>query len=687
MKNVRSTLPLCVACVLAPWIAGQVSVDAQPLSEGLFGSILGGWLPLTSRFLLGLLVFGGLGWRLLSRRSLQLPVPRILGLLGLFVLWLGASLAWSRYFAPGLNTWLSWSLFAGATVLAVSSAGRISGVRCVLVSIVAGTAIVAATGILQYAAVRAQEPTFRIFAGWNNPNALAGILMVGLVASLAVGATVERTSRLAVLSLAAPITLALALTQSKGGYLAAGLGILAFAVLAALFGVGKRLAPSAIALVVGVVLVFAMQFSTPKSAPSGTPFARISAAAETQDQSVTFRKNLWKGAIELARRSPLGLGLGSYRFLSASTGETTQTVFAHQSYLQLASESGWLAPALLVALFGSGLLLLLRGVRAMTAENRLVRAGIFGALVAIGANGFIESNLYMIGTGFVAFVLLGLALQVSPEGASPEFVGKEVRIAAALLFCAIPLAGLAWSASVEVQKARLLASTSAQEANARAEALTELAPFDGEAWNLRALVADPSYRVGYLERSFRLQPTTRVARSLAREYARTGDLPKALALLHRALELDPNNLPILALVRDLYEQSGEENAAVATAWRILEVEKTPYFQVRAIAELVPAEPLDARLYLAKRSRGQERARLLREAIQGYVRFAQLTVPQVVKMATASPPLPFAGIDAREAREILEKGLEAIELAALDQGADDTIETSREVLEAARASLP
>ncbi|MCH8978941.1 MAG: hypothetical protein IH945_06825 [Armatimonadetes bacterium] len=88
-------------------------------------------------------------------------------------------------------------------------------------------------------------------------------------------------------------------------------------------------------------------------------------------------------------------------------------------------------------------------------------------------------------------------------------------------------------------------------------------------------------------------------------------------------------------------ESGNRDAAVETANAIIAVEDTDYLKVRALPEFVPTEPFQARLFLASGEEDDaERARLLREAVVGYARYAARTIPMVLKMDAGG--LPFAG---------------------------------------------
>jgi hypothetical protein len=77
------------------------------------------------------------------------------------------------------------------------------------------------------------------------------------------------------------------------------------------------------------------------------------------------------------------------------------------------------------------------------------------------------------------------------------------------------------------------------------------------------------------------------------------------------------------------DQSGATEAAIATANRIVAVEQTEYLKTRALAELVPTEPFEARIFLAKHEADSDmKIELLQGAIDGFLRYKAVTVPKV-----------------------------------------------------------
>lgn len=653
MKRVRpELLVLAVACSLATWLGGQVPMEDQPLTDGLLASFVGGWLPQTTRFVVGLLVFGLLAFLLVRRRALQMPAPRPFLLLCGLVLLLALATALSSYLYLALSAWLTWALMAAACLATVAVAGRKDGPPVVMGALALGCTLTSVKAILQYAAIRATEPTFRVFGDWNNPNALAGVLVIGLICALGLVAGTERLVSLLAGISASLIAFALVLTQSKGGYLAAAVGVAGFGLAALAWGSGKRLLPAVAALACAGALVLGLQ-ATALNAPSGggpAPMARLSNTSEATEQSAGFRQNLWRGAAQLVREQPLGHGLASYRFLSAKPGLTTQTVMTHQTFLQMATEGGVFALLALLALAVSAIWALLSGIKAMPAQNRIYRATVLGALLALGAHGMVESNLQYFGIGFAAFVLIGLAFQLSASGSGPELIPGGLRQGAAIGGCLLPIGALAYWSMVEIRTGQVLAGP--PEAR---ESLPTLAPLSGDAWYQAGRVSqDPGRALHHLRRANELQPSTRNARAVAYALAQLGRPEEAIQTLEDSLDLDPNNLASLEALYELEVRAGRPDEAEETARRLLAVEDTPYFKVRALAELVPLEPIRARLFLAPRADESERVALLVGALDMAQRFADLTLPQVIRMESAG--LSYSGIRREEAESVMQQVL-------------------------------
>jgi hypothetical protein len=179
-------------------------------------------------------------------------------------------------------------------------------------------------------------------------------------------------------------------------------------------------------------------------------------------------------------------------------------------------------------------------------------------------------------------------------------------------------------------------------------------------------------------------PSTRNLRALARQLNGNNRSNEAVAALLRALERDPYNLPTLFMLMNVWNEAQNSSEAEKIAARLIEVEKSPVYQVRALPELVPTETYYAREFLARRVESEaEKRQLLRPALDGLLQYATRTVPNIKTAAEAGMP-GYAGETAEEAAEHMRFGQQvANELAGLYRSVGDESE-ARSVESAARA---
>lgn len=693
MKAQRYWIAIAVTAFLAPLLGGQIPLDPQAIEPGgLLGAIWNGSQgALLAHFLVVLPLLGAFVVALTKRHVLQLPDTRIAVALGVFLLFLWGSVLTSQYSSVSYSVAFEWTAMVLGLFAVVGLAGRQQGPVAILGAFVAGTALVAALGIREYA--MQHDPNWRIFSNWANPNALAGLMPFGVLGGL--GLLVTSKERLAKLGagLAAFLSMiALVLTASKGGLLAMAVGLVVLALWWVLAGGKRRLTLAAIALALPAIAFAAAVGLTAsqraKTASGGPALSRLAQAGNTQEQSAGFRTLLWKSAVELIKDQPFGRGIGTFRFHSARPGIITQTHLAHQSLLQLGVEVGIISlGALLLAIA----FMAIEGVRSnrdLPEPVRLLRGAVFAALGAAIAHNLIDSDLYVMGTGLGFFIFCGLLLVLSPDGFNPEYTPRRYRMLGVALISVtgIALAYFAW-VDVKLGELRFLAGTGSPQTAPAFDALVGVAPRDHRVWSLGARLApELQERERRLARSIELGPTMSALRMLSAERQAKDDFEGARRYLQDALRLDPNNLSALWRLVQVHEATGSDEARI-TAERLLHVESTPYYKIRSLPELVPTETFKARAWLARKASGSEAAALLRGALEGYLSYARNTVPMIVMFAKADLDGGYGGITREEAHTTL---TEAIDLVGLFEGVDPR-ETSfaaetRAVLEEARNGL-
>jgi O-antigen ligase len=645
-------------------IGGQVALTPLPWPGGgwLAGALGGLELPLSARWLVAALLVAGFAAAWLRRRVVLIPPLPVIASLGVLCGLVWTSVPLSAYPMASLQFAMEWSTYALALGALVAALGRGLGPRLVLWSLTGASAIVASKGILEYAEMRATEPTYRIFADWNNPNALAGVLVLATPVATGLAMTARRVERLAAWSCAALASAALVLTQSKGGLASflvahAVLSVLALAWRARKAAAGAWAAPLA-------AIAFGSLLTGAQASPTGPNpgFSRLTQAAKTQDQSAGFRVLLWRSAASLALERPQGFGIGTFQYESPRPGLVPATYFAHQTWLQAAAETGLAGLLALVAFFTVSGRAALTGARSLPSRRRVLLASVAASLVGAVANGFVESNLYYFGTGVAVFALIGSALLLGSDGATPEMSPPPFRAGIVAAVSVFFFGGWSLLAYSEISRSQALARMSQGEG-----AAPPLLPWDADWWHMASLSArDPEQRLDAARCAAQWQPSPRMLRNLARILASHGRAGEAAATLRHALRRDPRNLRTLLQLSLLYEQEGDAAQAKAFAERAVAVEQTPVFRTRALPDLVPTETFDARLVLARHERDPAvRARLLSEACRGYLQFVAVTGPQIMRFERGGAPSGFLGLSSedlvRARTKAKEAGMQAAEL--------------------------
>lgn len=676
---------LILTAVLAPIMGGQLSLGAMGITSSaqVFSSIFGGIeAPMIGHAVLALLPCAALVTLFLGRRVLQVPNTWISGGVILFLVTLVASILMSQFRSDSIQALLEWLSYGIVFYACIAGVGRQRGPMLMMAGTVLGCTLVALYGITEYGQMKAQDPAWRIFSVYVNPNALAAMLLIGFFLALGLLVTRKGLESLAAGVGALAMVLALLLTQSKGALLCLVVGGIVFAVLALVWARAER---KAVLMRVGsvlgacVLLVVVMQLQA-KAAASGGALSHVTNAAATSEQSGTYRLYLWKSALALTKENPAGYGLGTFRYFSSKPGLTSQTHLAHESYLQLMAEASPIALVLLIAIAGLWFFQMLRGARALPSEQNLLRAAVIAAVVAIGAHNLIDSDFYYYGIGLTTFMLLGVGLLLAADAVAPENVPVTARRLGAAGAAAISV-GMLYYGYLDIAQAELRGAVAARDIAAvksAYDALQAVAGADGDAYAALAIGSlDDADRTANLERAVELSPSTKNLRALAQNRAQRGKPEDAATLYRRALALDPNNLQSLNQLYSLQQGAlHDPDGARKTLERLIAVEETPYFKVRAIPELVPTETYQARIALANLSTNpDERIKLIAPAVDGFRQYLSATLPSI-KNAEKE------GLDGNFGGERVDQAKEKMELAA--SAADDLAKLYRAAGNAAGA---
>jgi O-antigen ligase/tetratricopeptide (TPR) repeat protein len=685
---------LALALILSTLIGGQVITDSVGLSSDTSALVAGFTgnpaTVLTTRLILAVLLSGVWLWHLATNRVHSTPHRNITVCAGVLFLAVSASVLTSPFKASAFATYADWLVYLFAFYVSIAVAGRKRGPILLLTGLFIGGVLLAVMGIREYADVKAEDPSWRIFAGWVNPNATAAMLMMTWFAGLAVITFQERIGRLLALVGTAMIGLALLLTQSKGALIVVAVLTVAFILLSLLVKIERsKLALPVGAVVLTALLGFGLVASQRQAQATGAvALTRVADSSGTSEQSAGFRTLLWKGSIMLLQQNAIGSGLGAYRYESARSKLHTQTVYAHNSWLQMAVESSVLAP---LALLGLGLLWLVqmfRGLHTAPDTAKVLRLSMVFAVVSIAGHSLIDSDLSYFGIGLAFFVLLGSGLSATTDAIGPDYVRDTVRVSGAAAAFVI-LGFLTYLAVGETAKNRFRAALSSTTENPKelVEPMLRFASYDGEAYYLAAQYTSATLNPDALSQ-FRLAaekaPTTRNLRALARAQESSGNFAAAIDSLYSALRRDPNNLPALLQLLSVQDALGDKEAATRTAQRLVAVEATSYFTVRAIPELIPTETAEARVYLAKQP-GQPVQELLQGALRILEQYRDTTVPTVAKIVRVLPDGNYGGENAQSVDRKLKLGISVLQQMEA-YGTSETLSESRRKFEEALANL-
>lgn len=634
MKN-RPSLELILllaAVFLTALIGGQVGTEAMP-GAGIVSALFGDASAVkTTRLLVSLLIFGALIVNWYRNRSVVLPKQKISAILLVLFLLLCLSISVSSFRSASIDALLNWVLYFAAFLCTIGVTGRRMGPLAVMAAIVASSALVGLKGTIEYFILHPTNPTARIFAGWNNPNALASLFSMTL--PLAFSLSINKSRAVSILGIVGSVLIGsgLWLTQSKGGLLAALAGVAAFAVLAFLWKqkalkVGLAIAP----LVLGVIVAIGLH-AIPTEKGSSGPLGRLAATGSESEQSVGFRKLLWQTQIELIKEKPItGTGIGTFLHNSAKPGLVTQTVYGHQNYLQLASEAGLLALLAFIAFGVFWIYHVFKGSKSMPDDVNLLKAGVIAGVFAAGAHGMIESSFSYLGIGLLFFVILGLGLQLASDGTIPELMPRPFRFVTILCAFVGPLFFISMFSRLEMAKSSARYALDSKTESDRAAALQELSSYtgwDGEAAYFSALLSPPDQRLPLLRQAAEKYPSTRILRSLAKIEADEGNIAGSDSAIATALKADPNNLFTLQTRMKLMIDQGRTEEAISAAKDLIAAEESTPFKVRALPEFVPTATYSARLWLSDQM-PQDRIKLLEPALEGYKNYLDRTIPNLL----------------------------------------------------------
>ena len=318
--------------------------------------------------------------------------------LGVFLVWLTLSVAWSGNRSVAWAETKSWYGAAAGFFLVATALGSARTVRLVAGAVVAGALIAVVVGLsghggLTTSADAVDLATRRRFSGGaGDPNYLAA----GLVAAIALAAGLlpsvrDPIAKVGVGAAIAALALALAATESRGGIIGAAAALVAAVGLAR----GQRAEAAAFGVFV-VIAAGAFFLASPSALERATNF----------NGGGGGRTELWLVAWRMSEDRPLvGVGVANFRFESHNyVREPGNLKFvrqivdvplvAHNVYLQQLAETGIVGLALLLSVIAACLTAAVRAARRFDALGDGAMATLARAS-AIAMVGFLVASTFI----------------------------------------------------------------------------------------------------------------------------------------------------------------------------------------------------------------------------------------------------------------------------------------------------
>lgn len=171
------------------------------------------------------------------------------------------------------------------------------------------------------------------------------------------------------LAIALSITLANLLTFSRGGYMGlCGGGIVTIVLL------WHMIAPRVRALMIGASITLLLFFLMPNNMIT----ERFLSSFDATDYSSTHRITLWRDAIHYIAQHPLyGSGLGAYAHAVDPTADYRTPIYAHNTYIDIAAETGVPGIIFFCAIFLSAMIVFMRHRRDPMAFAGIIALSVF----------------------------------------------------------------------------------------------------------------------------------------------------------------------------------------------------------------------------------------------------------------------------------------------------------------------
>jgi putative inorganic carbon (HCO3(-)) transporter len=484
----------------------------------------------------------------------------------------------------------------------------------------------------------------RLFWPFINPSFLAGFLVLSIPVAMGLYLVTRPRSLAALAGLAAVIQiLALMLTGSKFGIISVLFALVVLFVIAAATKSLKHARFRRLVVLAIVLIPLLIVFRGPVT-------SRIAEAESggSQVHSTLFRIYTWKSTVGMVRSHPwLGVGPGAFKTVYPLYSLAGPTVHAHNSYLQVAAESGVPAAAALTAALAVLLTVGLVGVmsrrtapppvdhtqsqddeqgRALWKELvpfsgwPMMNCAVFAALVGSAVTNLVDSDWYVIGIAYPFWAMAGVLMAQSGALRDSFRIGSASRMALVAACVMIMAVSISFGLGDLVAPDQMQPNPTASRMVAGYKLASTLNPLNPDyhrelaKWLLTQ--GDDRDAVRQIDTAVRLSPNDFINHYIMGVIQfRLNDLEAARKSLRAAIRLNPNAIKALMELALVNRAAGDIQGFESALKRITTIETTDYERVKGVPEFVDTSYAYAHAYFGSKYLD---ARDYRQAIGEYL---------------------------------------------------------------------
>lgn len=362
--------------------------------------------------------------RMILTRDLKslntLPVKLFLA----YFLWVILSCFNSAYFSESFRGIFKAAEAGMVFLVAATSLKKDRVLKRSLYVLIVSVSLICVNGIIQhfigYDLIRHRTLTpfdylRRISSSFVHPNDFGGYLVVMGIFFLAVLMSKGRRlwERAAVSAAFLISMVSLFLTRSRGSWLAFVIALLVLGWIKS----KKLFAVIVVLLMIGFMML-------PLTVKQG-----IYELGDLSEGTSWERLMLWKGAVNMIKVHPvLGFGVNTYsrNFPAYKPPEYPDVRYAHNSYLQMASEIGVVGLVLFLIFLASVFWISIRRMKEMEdPERKNFVLGLSAGLIGFAANSAVDTHLYSVTLSVMFYLLMGFCFSVSSGDPSQLKIGKS----------------------------------------------------------------------------------------------------------------------------------------------------------------------------------------------------------------------------------------------------------------------